>query len=139
MVNRVTLIGRLGKDPEVRYTASGMVVTNFSLATDETHKDKNGEKVQKTSWHRIIAFGKLAEVCGNYLSKGKLVYIDGNIQYREWEDKEGQKRNTTEIIANNMKMLDGKREGNTATRSTEPPPDMPGDVPAEIPFNDIPF
>jgi single-strand DNA-binding protein len=108
MVNKVILIGRLGKDPEVRYTPDGTMVTNFTLATDETVKDKSGEKVQKTEWHRIVTFGKLAEICGNYLAKGKLVFVEGRIQTNSWEDKDGIKRSTTEIIAANMRMLDSK-------------------------------
>jgi len=108
MVNRVLLIGRLGKDPDVRYTPDGMMVTNFTMATDEQRKDKNGQKIQRTEWHRIVAFGKLAEICSNYLSKGKLIFIEGRIQTKTWEDKDGNKRTTTEIIANNMQMLDSK-------------------------------
>lgn len=108
MMNKAILIGRLGKDPEVRYTQGGDMVTNFNLATDEQWKDKGGEKVQKTEWHKIVTFGKLAEICGNYLVKGKLVYIEGRIQTRSWEDKDGVKRFTTEIVASDMKMLDGK-------------------------------
>jgi len=110
MVNKATLIGRLGKDPDVKYTPDGSMVTNFNLATDEQWKDKNGEKVQKTEWHRIVTFGKLAEICGNYLKKGSLVFIEGKIQTRSWEDKDGVKKYTTEIVANNMKMLDGKKD-----------------------------
>ena len=111
MINKAILIGRLGKDPEVRYTPDGTMVTNFNLATDEQWKDKNGEKVQKTEWHRIVTFGKLAEICGNYLVKGKMVFIEGRIQTRAWEDKDGVKRYTTEIVANDMKMLDSKGQG----------------------------
>lgn len=111
MVNKAILVGRLGKDPEVRYTPDGTMVTNFTMATDETYKDKSGEKVQKTEWHRIVTFGKLAEICGNYLVKGKLIFIEGRIQTRAWEDKDGVKRNTTEIVANDMKMLDSKGQG----------------------------
>jgi len=113
MVNKATLIGRLGKDPEVRYTADGTMITNFNLATDEQWKDKNGEKVQKTEWHRIVTFGKLAEICGNYLVKGKLIFIEGRIQTRSWEDKDGVKRFTTEIVASNMQMLDSKGQNKT--------------------------
>jgi len=91
MINKAILVGRLGKDPEVRYTADGAMVTNFNLATDEQWKDKSGEKVQKTEWHKIVAFGKLAEICGKYLVKGKLVYLEGRIQTRAWDDKEGDK------------------------------------------------
>jgi single-strand DNA-binding protein len=108
MVNKALLIGRLGADPEVRYTPDGMMVTNFRLATDLQWKDKNGEKLQKTEWHRIVAYGKLAEICSNYLSKGKLIFVEGRIQTRSWEDKDGVKRSTTEIIAANMQMLDSK-------------------------------
>src|SRR5512137_914444 len=106
MINKAILVGRLGKDPEVRYTPDGLMITNFTLATDEQRKDKTGERVQKTEWHRIVTFGKLAEICGNYLAKGRLVFIEGRIQTRAWEDKEGVKRYTTEIIAANMQMLE---------------------------------
>jgi len=92
MVNKVILVGRLGKDPEVRYTPDGAMITNFSLATDEQRKDKNGEKIQATEWHRIVTFGKLAEICGKYLVKGKLIFVEGRIRSRSWEDKEGGKR-----------------------------------------------
>jgi single-strand DNA-binding protein len=108
MINKVILVGRLGADPEVRYTQDGTMVTSFRLATDEQWKDKNGEKIQKTEWHRIVTFRKLAEICGNYLSKGKLVYVEGRLQTRAWDDKDGVKRYTTEIIASNMQMLDRK-------------------------------
>jgi single-strand DNA-binding protein len=113
MVNKVILIGRLGKDPEVRYTPDGTMVTNFNLATDESYKDKNGERVSKTEWHRIVTYRKLAEICGNYLVKGKMVFIEGKIQTRSWEDKEGVKRQTTEIVASDMKMLDSKGQAKT--------------------------
>jgi len=108
MINKAILVGRLGADPEVRYTQDGTMVTSFRLATDEQWKDKNGEKTQRTEWHRIVTFRKLAEICGNYLSKGKLVYIEGRIQTRAWDDKDGVKRYTTEIIASNMQMLERK-------------------------------
>ncbi len=118
MINKAMLIGRLGKDPEVRYTPDGTMVTNFNLATDEQWKDKNGEKVQKTEWHRIVTFGKLAEICGNYLVKGKLVFVEGRIQTRSWEDKDGVKRFTTEIVASNMQMLDSKGQSKTTEDSS---------------------
>ena len=108
MINKVILLGRLGGDPEVRYTPDGMMVTNFNMATSESRKDKKGEKIQKTEWHKIITFGKLAEICSQYLTKGKLVFIEGRIQYRAWEDKDGNKRSSTEIVANTMQMLDTK-------------------------------
>ena len=118
MINKAMLIGRLGKDPEVRYTPDGTMVTNFNLATDEQWKDKSGEKVQKTEWHRIVTFGKLAEICGNYLVKGKLVFVEGRIQTRSWEDKDGVKRFTTEIVASNMQMLDSKGQSKTMEDSS---------------------
>ncbi|MBN2517106.1 MAG: single-stranded DNA-binding protein [Deltaproteobacteria bacterium] len=108
MVNKAILIGRLGADPEVRYTQDGAMVTNFRLATNEQWTDRSGEKMQRTEWHRIVVFGKLAEICGNYLSKGRLVYIDGRIQTRSWDDRDGNKRYTTEIIATNMQILEPK-------------------------------
>ncbi len=138
MVNKALLIGRLGKDPEVRYTPDGMMVTNFNLATDEQWKDKNGQRVQKTEWHRIVTFGKLAEICGQYLTKGKLVFVEGRIQTRAWEDKEGNKRYTTEIVAANMQMLDskGQSRGQEAAGDDRFPSDT---ATGAIPEDDVPF
>ena len=134
MINKAILVGRLGKDPEVRYTPDGMMVTNFTLATDEQRKDKNGERVRTTEWHRIVTFGKLAEICGKYLIKGKLVFVEGRIRTQSWEDKEGNKRSTTEIIASDMRMLDSK--GQRDAESKEPP--LPsGDGP--VSDEDVPF
>lgn len=104
-VNKVILIGHLGRDPEMRFTKSGDGVCNFSIATSEKWKDKSGEKKEQTTWHRIVIWGKLAEIASEYLSKGKQVYIEGRLQTREWEDKEGVKHHTTEIVASNMTML----------------------------------
>ncbi len=137
MVNKAILIGRLGKDPEVRYTPDGLMVTSFTLATDENWKDKNGERVQKTEWHRIVTFRQLAEICGKYLAKGKLVFIEGKIQTRSWDDKDGNKRYTTEIVASDMRMLDskgaaGKGEDASSYSAASPFPEgevMPDDVP----------
>jgi len=137
MVNKAILIGRLGKDPEVRYTPDGTMVTTFRLATDEQWKDKNGEKVQRTEWHQIVTYRKLAEICGNYLVKGKLVFIEGRIQTRSWEDKEGVKRYTTEIIANDMKMLDSKGQNKTESSSVEADTSNTNDVGASM--DDVPF
>ncbi|MBI5887041.1 MAG: single-stranded DNA-binding protein [Deltaproteobacteria bacterium] len=109
-VNKVILVGNLGKDPEIRYTTSGMAVAKFSLATSET-RTKDGQKEEKTEWHNIVAFGKLAEICGEYLAKGKQIYIDGKIQYRSYDDKEGNKKYITEIVANEMRMLGAKGAG----------------------------
>ncbi len=110
-VNKVILIGNLGKDPETRYTPDGAAITNITLATTDTWKDKaTGEKKEATEWHRVSFFGRLAEIAGQYLKKGRPVYIEGRIRTRKWQDKEGQDRYTTEIIADEMKML-GSREG----------------------------
>jgi single-strand DNA-binding protein len=110
MVNKVILIGHLGRDPEVRYTPSGTVVANFTLATTETWTNKDGEKQSHTEWHKIVAWRRLAEICGEYLMKGKQVYIEGRIKTNEWEDKDGNKRETKEIEAQTMQMLGGMRE-----------------------------
>ncbi|MFA7153837.1 MAG: single-stranded DNA-binding protein [Methanoregulaceae archaeon] len=128
MVNRVYLIGRLGADPEVRYTPDSTMVVNFRIATDESYKNRSGEKVSKTEWHRIVVWGKLAEICGNYLGKGALVFIEGKLQTRTWDDKEGNKRSVTEILASGMKMLESRRsQGGDDSRDPEPLPD--DDVP----------
>lgn len=113
-INKVILIGNLGGDPEVRYMPSGGAVTTISLATSETWKDKqSGESQEKTEWHRVVFFNRLAEIAGEYLRKGAKVYVEGRLQTRKWQDKNGQDRYTTEIIANEMQMLDG-RGGNTS-------------------------
>lgn len=104
-VNKVILIGNLGKDPELRYTPNGTAVGNFNIATNEIWTDRNGEKQTRTEWHRIVTWGKLAETCGEFLSKGKQVYVEGSIQTRTWDDKEGNKRTTTEIRAQRVVML----------------------------------
>ena len=107
-VNKAILVGNLGADPEVRYTASGTAVTTFNIATNERWTDRSsGEKQERTEWHRIVAWGKLGEICGEYLSKGKQVYIEGRIQTRSWDDRDGNKRYTTEIVAREMVMLGG--------------------------------
>jgi single-strand DNA-binding protein len=108
-INKVILIGRLGRDPEVRSTPSGATVAKFSIATDEKFTDRNGERQERTEWHNIVAWAKLAEICGQYLKKGKLVYIEGSLRTDSWDDKEtGQKKYRTEIVARDMKMLDRK-------------------------------
>jgi single-strand DNA-binding protein len=107
MINKVILVGRLGKDPEIRSTPQGTSVVRFTVATDERFTDRAGEKQERTEWHNITAWGKLAEICGQYLKKGKLVYIEGSIRTDSWDDKEsGQKKYRTEIVARDMKMLD---------------------------------
>ena len=113
-VNKVILVGRLGRDPETRYTGGGQAVANFSVATDESYKDKNGERQKRTEWHKIVVWGKQAEIAQQYLKKGSLIFIEGRIQSREWQDKEGQKRTSFEIVANNFRMLGGRSEGAAA-------------------------
>lgn len=136
-VNKVILVGRLGKDPEVRYTPSGAAVANFSIATSEEWKDKNtGEKQERTEWHRIVAWRRLGEICGEYLHKGSQIYIEGKLQTRSWEDRDGNKRYTTEIVAQNMQMLDATGKGGK-TESEEGR--FPTEEPVSIPDDDIPF
>ena len=110
-VNKVILVGRLGRDPETRFTSGGQAVANFSVATDESYKDRNGERQKRTEWHKIVVWGKQAEIAQQYLKKGSLVFIEGRIQSREWQDKEGQKRTSFEIVANNFRMLGGRGDG----------------------------
>jgi single-strand DNA-binding protein len=118
-VNKVILVGNLGRDPETRYTTSGDAVTNIRLATTDTWKDKNGEKQERTEWHNIVFYGRQAEIAGEYLKKGRQIYVEGRLQTRKWQDKEGQDRYTTEIIADRMQML-GSREGGGSTVPPEP-------------------
>ena len=112
-VNKVILVGNLGRDPEVRYMPDGGAITNISVATTDTWKDKAGEKQEKTEWHRVAFFGKLAEIAGEYLKKGSQVYLEGRLQTRKWQDKDGQDKYTTEIVADRMQML-GARSGGGA-------------------------
>lgn len=106
-VNKAIIVGRLGADPELRYTADGVPVASFNVATSETRKDRNGVKQEKTEWHRIVAWRKLGEIAGEYLKKGKLVYVEGKIQSREYEGRDGVKRKVVEIVADQMRMLGG--------------------------------
>lgn len=151
-VNKVILVGRLGKDPELKYTPSGAPVAKFSLATDESFKDKTGEKQEHTEWHNIVAWNKLAEICGEYLTKGKLIYIEGSIRSRQWQDQSGNKRTSYEIIANQMQMLgsrsDSERAGSAMNRPApeRPAPATPSPASepiapseSEISDEDIPF
>jgi single-strand DNA-binding protein len=115
-VNKVILVGNLGRDPEIKYTASGAAIANVTIATSESWNDKqSGERVEKTEWHRVVAFQRLAEIMGEYLKKGSQVYIEGKLQTRKWQDQNGQDRYTTEIVANDMQML-GSRGGDSASR-----------------------
>lgn len=136
-VNKVILIGRLGADPEVRYTNTGTAVANFNMATSVNFTDKNGQKTEKTEWHRIVAFGKLGEICGEYLAKGKQIYIEGRLQTREWEDRDGNKRRTTEIVAGTMQMLGAAGDRVRDDVSDAPPPI--NDIPNIGTEDDIPF
>ena len=111
-LNKVLLIGRLGGDPEVRYTQSGQAVANFTLATEERWKSKDGEKQSRVEWHRCVAWGRQAEIAGEYLGKGRQVYVEGRNQTREWEDKEGNTHRTTEVVVNNIQFLGRKDDGN---------------------------
>ena len=151
-VNKVILIGNLGQDPEVRYMQSSNAVANFTLATSESWRDKqSGEMKEKTEWHRVVVFGKLAEVAGQYLQKGSQVYIEGQLQTRKWQDQQGQDRYSTEVVVNiggSMQMLGGRNSGNDSVPqagSQKPPQQQTQQPPAqdEPPMNfddmDIPF
>ncbi len=133
MVNKAILVGNLGRDPEMRYTSNGTAVCNFSVATNEVYQDRSGQRQKRTEWHNIVVWSKLAEICNQYLTKGKQVYIEGRIQTREWDDRDGNRRRTTEIVANEMKMLSGPGEGtgdyDSASRS-EPAGSAPRSGPA---------
>ena len=109
-VNKAMILGRLGRDPEVTYTPSGQPRAYFTMATNETWSDRDGKRQERTEWHRVVVWGKLAEICGQYLTKGRQVYIEGRIQTREWQDRDGNKRNSTEIVARDMVMLGGRGE-----------------------------
>lgn len=130
-VNRVILIGNLGRDPEMRYAPSGDAITNFSIATTDTWKDKSGAKQERTEWHRISMFGKLAEIAGEYLKKGSTCYIEGRLQTRKWQDKEGNERQTTEVVADRMQMLGGKGSNDDSTKSSSPQPSQSAQKPDE--------
>jgi len=144
-VNKVILIGNLGQDPDVRYTPSGTAVANLSLATTDTWTDRqSGEKQERTEWHRVVMFKKLAEIAGQYVKKGSKLYVEGRLQTRKWQDQSGQDRYSTEVVANDMQMLDGaggsQRQHAPAQgggQGNQPPPNPPGtdDFDDEIPFN----
>lgn len=146
-VNKVILVGNLGANPEMRFTQGGQAVANLRIATSERWTDKSGQKQETTEWHRVVAFGKLAEICGQYLTKGRQIYVEGRIQTRQWQDQQGQKRYSTEIVMTNMQMLGGRAGGGTgAERShddmgaTVPPADDSfGQDASGGPDDDIPF
>lgn len=138
MINKVILIGNLGADPEIRYTQSGTAVVNFRLATSETWKGQDGQKQEQTEWHQVVAWKRLAEICAEYLAKGSMVYIEGKLQTRKWQDQNGNDRYTTEIVAREMKMLSprgqakesmGQGGGGYNDFPPEPPPGTGDDVP----------
>jgi single-strand DNA-binding protein len=137
-INKVILIGRLGKDPEVKYTNNGSPVAKFTLATDEVFKDRAGEQQRRTEWHTIVAWNKLAQICGEYLTRGKQIYIEGSIRSRQWEDQSGNKRTAYEIVARDMKMLgsraDSERlDSGAAERASATPPERSGIDPSASP------
>jgi single-strand DNA-binding protein len=141
-VNKVILIGNLGADPEVKYLSNGTTVANFRIATSENRVNRaSGEKTTMTEWHRIVAFGRLAEICGEYLNKGKQVYIEGRLRTRTWEDKEGNKRSSTEIVANQMQMLGAAGGAPAAPPAPTPEAEKESFDPnmASGPDDDVPF
>lgn len=135
-VNKAILVGNLGRDPELRKTQNGQTVCNFTLATSETWNDKNGERVERTEWHRIVAWGRVGELCHQYLAKGRPVYVEGRIQTREWEDKDGNKRYTTEINATTVNFLGSRGAGGGGESGTgsfsEGPGSRGGDAPSNL-------
>ncbi|MGD8407530.1 MAG: single-stranded DNA-binding protein [Thiohalophilus sp.] len=141
-INKVILVGNLGRDPEVRYSPNGAAIANLSVATSESWKDKNtGEQVEKTEWHRVVMFRRLAEIAGEYLKKGSKVYIEGKLQTRKWQGQDGQDRYTTEIVANEMQMLDSRGGGTasfdngpSSSGNQQPEPVPMGDFDDDIPF-----
>lgn len=128
-VNKVILVGRLGKDPETRYMTSGEAVTNVTLATSENWKDKSGEKQEKTEWHNLVFYRRLAEIAGEYLKKGSQIYVEGKLATRKWQDKEGKDRYTTEIIVSEMQMLGGKASGGSFEVMDKPASSAPAAAP----------
>ncbi|MDI6401033.1 single-stranded DNA-binding protein [Balneolaceae bacterium ANBcel3] len=139
-LNKAMIIGRLGADPEVRYTQNNTAVANMSVATSERYKDKNGEWQETTEWHRVVVWGKLAEICQSYLKKGSMAYFEGAIQTRSWEDKDGNKQYTTEIKALSMQMLDSKSASEGNRTNTEPAAQQQGNVVVEDGMDDdLPF
>jgi single-strand DNA-binding protein len=147
-VNKVILVGNLGRDPEVRYTPGGQAVANFTVATNEAWTDKSGQKQERTEWHRIVVWGKQAELCGEYLSKGRQVYVEGRLQTREWTNKEGAKQYTTEVVANQVVFLAGGERGGSRGASRggapaedfgQPPPTMDDAGAQKAAEDDIPF
>ena len=138
-VNKVILVGNLGADPQLRYTPAGTAVANFNLATTERFTNKNGEREARTEWHRIVTWARLAEICNEYLKKGKQVYIEGRLQTRSWEDKEGNKKYTTEVVATNMVMLGRAGETGDSPAQEFPPDENVAQGAATGDDDDLPF
>jgi len=146
-VNKVIILGRLGQEPELKYTPSGAAVCNFSLATSENWMDKSGQKQERTEWHRIVVWGKLAELCNQYLSKGRQAFIEGSLQTRSWDDKTGQKRYTTEINAKNVQFLGASTGASNSTNASSSQQQSGGEMDQEynvssdssFTADDIPF
>lgn len=139
-LNKVMIIGNLGRDPEVRYTASGSAVASFSVATTEKFKNKSGDWEERTEWHNVTLWGRLAEIAGEYLAKGKTVYVEGRLQTRKWQDRDGKDRYTTEIVGEKMQMLSGRGEGSQGGRGGRTESQEPAyDEPVFNPDDDIPF
>lgn len=139
-VNKVILVGNIGQDPETKYLPSGSAVTNISIATSETWKDKNsGQQQERVEWHRAVFFGKLAEIAGEYLKKGSKVYVEGSLRTRKWQTQDGSDRYTTEIVANEMQMLDSRESGQSAPKAAQEPqasaPPPAADFDQDIPFD----
>jgi single-strand DNA-binding protein len=137
-INKALLIGNLGQDPELKYMPTGDAVCNFTIATTESWKDRDGNQKERTEWHRIVAYRRLAEICGEYLKKGKLVYIEGKIQTRSWEDKDGVKKYVTEIVADQMKML-GRRDEASSESFSPPQKSEPAPPASSNDEDDLPF
>ena len=139
-VNKVILLGHLGRDPEMRYQPSGGAIANFSIATSETFKDKEGNKQERTEWHRVVLFGRTAEIAGEYLRKGGMAYVEGRLQTRKWTDKEGQERYTTEIVGDRLQLIGGKKEDGGSEHASAPA-SRGGNTPPPVEDfdDDIPF
>ena len=145
-VNKVIIIGNVGANPEVRYTPSGSAVANFNVATNEAWKDSNGNQQERVEWHRIVAWGKLGEICGEYLKKGSHIYLEGRLRTRSWEDQNGNRRYTTEILASDIQMLDKKpqntvapAEASAAGRTSPAPAKSSSSSSASVGDDDLPF
>lgn len=138
-VNKVILLGRLGENPELKHTPSGQAVCNFSIATSESWTDKSGQKQEKTEWHRIVVWGKLAELCNQYLAKGRQAFIEGKLQTRSWDDQNGQKRYTTEILANTVQFIGGAPNANNSLHSQEGENNYSPSPSSDFAADDIPF